>query len=106
VAIAKKVGWRYFSTIIWNEGNISRRTFPGENPKRVGHPVPFPLELPKRCIKLFSYVNDTVLDPFLGSGTTRVAASLLNRKCIGVEINKDYCETAKRRLIEEGKILK
>ena len=43
-------------------------TFPGESKKRIGHPAPFPIELPHRCIKLFSYVGDTVLDPFMGSG--------------------------------------
>ncbi|MDK2876315.1 MAG: hypothetical protein PWQ22_725 [Archaeoglobaceae archaeon] len=157
VSIAKKVGWKYFSTIVWNESNISRRTawgswlnasapyviapvevivvfykkhwkktsgsgvsditreefiewtnglwtFPGENRKKIGHPAPFPLELPKRCIKLFSFVDDVVLDPFLGSGTTLIACSLLNRRGIGVEVDRKYCELAKNRLIKEGKI--
>ncbi len=156
VNIAKKVGWKYFSTIIWNEGNISRRTawgswlsarapyviapveviiifykerwqrikngesdikreefvewtnglwtFPGESKKKVGHPAPFPVELPKRCIKLFSFVGDTVLDPFLGSGSTLIACALLDRKGIGVEIDKNYCKLAKNRLIKECKI--
>lgn len=57
-------------------------TFPGESRRRIGHPAPFLIELPKRCIKLFSYVGDVVLDPFLGSGTTLVACALLNRKGI------------------------
>jgi len=154
VAIAKKVGWKYQSTIIWNEQNISRRTawgswlsasapyviapvevivvmykkrwgkmrkgksditrdefiewtngvwnFQGENRSKVGHPAPFPVELPKRCIKLFSFVGDTVLDPFLGSGTTLIACLKLNRKGIGVEINPKYCELAVKRLEEYG----
>lgn len=153
-SIAKKVGWKYFSTIIWNEQNISRRTawgswmsasapyviapvevivvmykkewkkrhkgksditrdefinwtnavwtFPGENGKKLGHPSPFPVELPKRCIKLFSFVGDVVLDPFLGSGSTLVACLMLNRKGIGVEIERKYCAIAKKRLIEQG----
>jgi site-specific DNA-methyltransferase (adenine-specific) len=79
-------------------------TFPGET-RDVNHPAPFPLELPKRCLKLFSFVGDTVLDPFTGSGTTLVACALLNRKGIGIEIDRDYCEVAKKRLVVEGKVL-
>jgi len=157
VVIAKKIGWKYHSTVVWNEGNISRRTawgswlspsapyviapvemivimykkrwkkvnkgeksditkdefiewtnglwtFSGESKKRVNHPAPFPVELPKRCIKLFTFVGDTVLDPFLGSGSTLIACALLNRKGIGVEIDKNYCEIAKKRLLQEGKV--
>jgi len=50
--------------------------------RELGHPAPFPLELPKRCIKLFSLVGDRVLDPFLGSGTTLIACALLDREGI------------------------
>jgi len=147
---AKKVGWKYHTTIVWNEQNMSRRTawgsfmsasapyiiapvemililykgewkkakqgtsditkeefidwtngvwtFNGESKKRIGHPAPFPLELPKRCIKLFSYVNDIVLDPFVGSGTTLVACKLLDRKGVGVDIDPKYCQLAKDRI--------
>lgn len=157
-SIAKRIGYRYHSTIIWNEGNISRRTawgswmsasapyviapvelivvlykrewkktrknaesditrdefmewtnglwtFSGESKKRVGHPAPFPIELPRRCIKLFSYVGDTVLDPFLGSGTTLVAASKNQRKGVGIELSEEYCVLARDRLIREAKVL-
>jgi site-specific DNA-methyltransferase (adenine-specific) len=158
VNIAKNIGFKYFSTIIWNEGNISRRTawgswlsakapyviapvetivifyktywkkekkgksdlnktefmdwtnglwtFSGESKKKVGHPAPFPLELPKRCIKLFSYIGDVVLDPFLGSGSTLIACKNFNRKGIGVEIDKKYCELAKQRILNETESLK
>lgn len=152
--IAKKVGWQYHSTIIWNEGNISRRTawgswmsasapyviapvelivilykggwkktngskksditkeefmdwtngvwtFNGESKKRIGHPAPFPRELPRRCIKLFSYVGDNVLDPFLGSGTTVLEACLNNRFGVGVDIDRKYCALAKQRIETE-----
>jgi len=75
---------------VWN--------FSGESKNKIGHPTPFPIELPKRCIKLFSYVGDNVLDPFLGSGTTLVACLLTERTGIGVEINREYCELAARRV--------
>ena len=147
--IAMKVGWKYHATIIWNEGNISRRTawgswmsaraphviapvevilvlykdqwrrkergdsdisaeefkewvlglwtFSGEQ-KRLGHIAPFPRELPKRCIKLFSYVWDTILDPFLGSGTTMIEAMNHHRRAIGIDISSQYCHLALKRM--------
>ena len=153
--IAQKVGWKYHSTVIWNEGNISRRTawgswmrasaphviapvelivilykdewkktngtkisditkeefikytngmwvFNGESKKRIGHPAPFSCELPYRAIKLFSYQNDMVFDPFMGSGTTLLVANNHKRRGIGLDIDKDYCELAKNRILKEG----
>jgi len=157
--IAQKAGWQYKTTIIWNEGNISRRTawgswksasapviiapvelivvffkdewkktngskisdingdefkdwtqgvwkFNGESKKRIGHPAPFPKELPHRCIKMFSYVEDLVFDPFAGSGTTLLVAEILKRKTVGLELDEKYCELAKNRILQEvqGKI--
>jgi site-specific DNA-methyltransferase (adenine-specific) len=152
--IAQEVGWKYQFTIIWNEGNISRRTawgswmsasaptvispvelivvlykeqwkktngsrqsdisrnefmawtnglwtFNGESAKRVGHPAPFPKELPYRCIKLFSYVGDVVFDPFTGSGSTLIVAQNTNRIGVGVEFDTTYCELAKHRILSE-----
>ncbi len=149
--IAKEIGWKYHSTIIWNEQNISRRTawgswlsasapyviapvetiivlyknewkrdakgkqsdilrdeflqwtngvwsFNGESKKRIGHPAPFPVELPRRCIKLFSFVDDVALDPFLGSGTTALAALQNNRRAVGIEVDEKYCQLAVERL--------
>ena len=154
--LAKDVGFNYHSTIIWNEGNISKSsawgswmsascpyviapvelivllykeswkktsgskinditrdefiswtngvwTFKGESKRKIGHPTPFPIELPKRCIKLFSFVGDTVLDPFMGSGTTVVAAKQNNRIGIGIDFEKDYCEMAMNRILTETK---
>jgi site-specific DNA-methyltransferase (adenine-specific) len=151
--IAKSIGFQYHSTIIWNEGNISRRTawgswksasapyviapvelivvlykknwkklsgskisdierddfmnwtngmwtFNGESKKKIGHPAPFPVELPRRCVKLFSYVGDVVLDPFCGSGTTMIAAVSNQRKGIGIDVDKKYCTLAKKRITE------
>ncbi|MBU0569012.1 site-specific DNA-methyltransferase [bacterium] len=152
--IAQKVGWKYHSTIIWNEGNISRRTawgswlsaaapyviapvelivilfkenwkktngtkisditkeqfmewtnglwtFNGESKKKIGHPTPFPRDLPFRAIKLFSFVKDIVFDPFAGSGTTLIEAVNNDRIAIGLEIDPKYCELAKKRIIKE-----
>lgn len=151
LAITKEVGWKYQSTIVWNEQNISRRTawgswksasapyviapvemivilykdtwkkatkgvstverdefiawtngvwtFNGEKKKRVGgHPAAFPEELPKRCIKLFSYVDDVVFDPFAGSGTTLAVAQKLERKWLGTEMSAEYHAFASKRL--------
>jgi len=156
--LAQKIGWKYHSTIIWNEGNISRRTawgswlsaaapyviapvelivvlykgewkknsgsklsditknefmewtnglwtFNGESKKKIGHPAPFPIELPYRCIKLFSFVDDLVFDPFAGSGTTLIAANNTNRYSLGLEIDSKYCELAKQRIINETGML-
>lgn len=152
--IAQQVGWKYHATIVWNEGNISRRTawgswmsasapyviapveliviffkdewkkksgskvsdisrdefmawtngvwtFNGESKKRIGHPAPFPRELPYRCIKLFSYVNDVVFDPFCGSGTTLIESYLNNRRAVGVELDEGYCKLAAQRISSE-----
>lgn len=153
VNLAKRIGFRYHATIIWNEGNISRRTawgswksasapyviapvelivvlykrhwkktsgsrisditaeefiewtnglwcFNGESAKRIGHPAPFPIELPKRCIKLFTHMGDTILDPFAGSGTTLIAGLMTQRKVIGIEIDPNYCVRAVQRVNE------
>lgn len=69
-----------------------------ESARRIGHPAPFPLELAKRVISLYSYVGDAVLDPFAGSGTTLVAAKEMGRTYVGYEIEPKYCEIAKERL--------
>ena len=70
--------------------------------RQVGHPAPFPIELPHRCIQLYTYKDDVVLDPFAGSGTTCVAAKQDGRHFIGYEINPDYCALAESRLQELG----
>lgn len=71
---------------------------PPESAKRVGHPAPFPIELASRVIKLYSYREDVVLDPFAGSGTTCVAAKQLGRYYVGFDTSADYCDLAKGRL--------
>lgn len=70
-----------------------------ESAKRIGHPAPFPEELPNRLIKLFSFTNDIVLDPFMGSGTTAIAAIKNNRNFVGYEINEEYINLANNRIL-------
>ncbi|UCF81863.1 MAG: site-specific DNA-methyltransferase [Acidobacteriota bacterium] len=82
------------STKEWNEYFFGHWNFPGE--KQDGHLAMFPEELPRRAIRMFSFAGDTVLDPFLGSGTTTLAAKNLDRNSIGYEINRS-CEGAIRK---------
>ena len=71
---------------------------PGASTTKSAHPAPFPIELAERLIRLFSFAGDTVLDPFLGTGSTMAAAMRAGRNSIGVEVEPAYLETAKRRL--------
>ncbi|MEW6409745.1 MAG: DNA methyltransferase [Nitrospirota bacterium] len=80
----------------WNEYFSGHWNFPGE--KQDKHLAMFPEELPRRLIKMFSFVGDTVLDPFLGSGTTCLAAKNLGRDSIGYEISKDFLPIIKTKL--------
>ena len=80
----------------WNQYFTGHWNFPGE--KQDKHLAMFPEELPRRVIKMFSFVGDTVLDPFLGSGTTSLAAKNLDRNSIGYEINEDYLPTIREKL--------
>jgi site-specific DNA-methyltransferase (adenine-specific) len=73
-------------------------SFQPESAKKIGHPAPFPLELPYRLIQLYSYRGDVVLDPFCGSGTTCLAAQQTGRHYVGFDNNEDYVELAQRRL--------
>ena len=71
-----------------------------ESAKRIGHSAPFPVELPKRLINLHTYRGDVVLDPFMGSGSTAVAAKGLDRRFVGFDVDEGYCELARRRIAE------
>lgn len=73
-------------------------TFNAESAKRIGHPAPYPLELPHRLIQLYSYKNDIVLDPFMGSGTTAIAALKDKRHYVGFEVSKEYITLAENRI--------
>jgi site-specific DNA-methyltransferase (adenine-specific) len=74
-----------------------------ESARRVGHPAPFPVDLPKRLIELYTFAGDLVLDPFIGSGTTAVAAVETDRHYVGYDLSPEYLEIAERR-IQEGRI--
>src|SRR5688500_8532421 len=76
--------------------------FPSESAKKVGHPAPFPVELPYRLIQLYTFSNEIVLDPFMGSGQTAIATLRAGRHFTGYEISEDYIKLAYRR-IQNGK---
>lgn len=71
---------------------------PERNQKQIGHPVMFPEELPKRCIKMFSWKDAVICDPFSGAGTTCKVAKELGRQYIGFDISKEYCDISNSRL--------
>ncbi len=71
-----------------------------ESARRVGHPAPFPVELAERVVRLYSYVGDVVLDPFMGSGTALVAAAANGRRYLGFDVVEEYCALAQRRVDE------
>ena len=72
--------------------------FPAERAKRVGHPAPFPIELPYRLIQLYTFENETILDPFMGSGSTAIAAIKSARNFVGYDTDQSYCELANYRV--------
>jgi DNA modification methylase len=76
--------------------------FPTDSAKKIGHPTPFPVELPRRLIKLYSWKGGLVLDPFCGSGSTCVAAAQSERLWIGVDTDPHYVELAQKRIQTEG----
>lgn len=73
-------------------------TMNAKSAKRIGHPAPFPEELPYRLIQLYSFKNDIILDPFMGSGTTGISAIKSDRKFVGFEISEEYISLANHRL--------
>ena len=73
-------------------------TFPAESAKRVGHPAPFPVELPYRLIQLYTFEGEVVLDPFMGSGQAAIAAIKAKRHYVGYEIEEEYVKLAERRI--------
>jgi len=76
--------------------------FPTESAKRVGHPAPFPVELPRRLIELYTFKNEIILDPFMGSGTTALAAMETERLYIGYELEETYIKVAQERIAKHN----
>jgi len=75
-------------------------TFPAEPASSVGHPAPFPAELPYRLVQLYTFEEEVVLDPFVGSGQAAIAAIKANRHYVGYEISAEYAKLAERRIKE------
>ena len=73
-------------------------TFNAESARKVGHPAPFPIELPYRLIQLYTFKGEAVLDPFVGSGQAAIAAIKTKRHYVGYDINKEYVQLAERRI--------
>ncbi|MCD6418592.1 site-specific DNA-methyltransferase [bacterium] len=74
--------------------------FSAVSAKKIGHPAPFPIELPYRCIQLYTYSGEVVLDPFIGSGQTAIAAIKTGRHFVGYETNEEYVQLANKRIAE------
>lgn len=79
-----------FTKSVWQFNTVSA--------KKIGHPAPFPVELPYRCIQLYSFENDIVLDPFMGSGSTAIAALKSKRRYVGFDTEEEYIDLAKDRI--------
>lgn len=82
-----------FTKSIWS--------LPAESAKKIGHPAPFHIELPYRLIQLYTFENDVVLDPFIGSGTTAIAAVKTNRRFVGYDNNPKYVDLTNKRIQKE-----
>jgi len=76
-------------------------SIPPESARRVGHPAPFPVELPEQLIRLYTFADDLVLDPFMGSGSALVAAARLGRRYAGYDLDPDYVAIARKRIADE-----
>ena len=97
VATVSRDDFLEFTKSVW--------TFGPESARRVGHPAPFPVELPRRLIQLYTYSDEVVLDPFMGTGATALAAVGSGRRYVGYELNEAYIERAGERiarLVQDG----
>lgn len=109
IAVFKKEGKLTFTKEQKSKAKLSKERWfeitrnvweiPPEKASKVGHPAPYPLELPKRFIEVMTVHDSVVLDPFLGSGTTGIAAKELGRNFIGIEKDKTYFELSENRIL-------
>jgi DNA modification methylase len=113
IFVFRKVGYRKVALEIKELSKISKREFRSLrspiwriNGVSNEHPAPFPPELPRRLIKMYSFVGGKILDPFLGSGTTLIQAAKLNRSSIGVEVNERYSKILKEQILKNQKALR
>lgn len=83
------------------EATLDVWDIPAASARRIGHPAPFPVDLPRRLIELYTYGEDLILDPFMGSGTTALAARRSGRHFIGFETEPSYVDLAEKRLAED-----
>ena len=98
-------GLPHESTILTDEflaATLDVWNIPPESARRVGHPAPFPVELPEQLIRLYSFEGDLVLDPFMGSGSTLVAAARQGRRYVGYDLDPAFVELARARVAAEG----
>jgi site-specific DNA-methyltransferase (adenine-specific) len=79
-------------------------TFQPESAEKLGHPAPFPIELPYRCIQLYTFGSEVVLDPFCGVGTTCIAAMKTGRHYVGIDVSPEYVKKAKKRIEEYAEV--
>jgi site-specific DNA-methyltransferase (adenine-specific) len=104
----EELGLPHVSTIETDEflgATIDVWEMPTASATRIGHPAPFPVDLPRRLIELYTYRNDLILDPFMGSGTTAVAALETGRHFIGFDTEQTYVDLAAERIAEVERAL-
>ncbi len=100
----RRAGLPYASTLMTEDFmalTLDLWPIPPERAQRVGHPAPFPVELPEQLIRLYTFAGDLVLDPFMGSGSALVAAARLKRRYVGYDTDAGYVAIARRRVDEE-----
>jgi len=101
----EKLGLTFSTSISTDEfmaATLDVWEIPSESATRVRHPAPFPVELPERLVRLYTYEGDLVLDPFMGSGSALVAASRLGRRYVGYDLDPEYVAIARARVAVEG----